>query len=745
MDRLQNALPTACVALLLLALFFSASVPWAVAGEPVPARTGAEARAEEDLAAVLARVARARGHAARGDLLRLGASGEAKALDLLEEIEPQITTVGGRLALLEAFGRFGGVSELEHRALSRVRAAARSEPLAFLRREALRVLSEAPGAARDYLGMLVESPLEDDQRIRAMRLHVQGARETDVGWYRQLLSTGGDRATLVPKGGEADPESAAAGRPHGLDGIRALAFEGLMPWLTADELAQAAGSRNASRVVRALPELERRGDPRAAELAERVARDRAFHPQVRARALDIAATLGSGQGLLSDVIDDAARRDAPGALWRAVGPVIGRHATASTVVDVARRWPRARDHEKPILLAVLASAKDERGLQLVRRAVRDTQEDVRLLAIDLLSTNGDLAARGDIERAFDRSREGYERGLILDWLDRLLETVQARDAAHERRLVTALASRHAQERNAALAALGRGRAVERTGEIAERLVHADWSTRMAALEALEALRTREATGAIVGSMGAQSGRMRRAFADTLWRLTGESYRENAENWGRWWKTVAEEFEPIAPERLVEIEREEEARRLDETAYVEFFGLEIESHRVTFVVDISGSMEWPTRGGTRDTPGEKRMDVARRELIRAIEALHAEAFFNMVPFAGTARSWSRELVRATPDKRAEAIQYVQRLNAGGATAIYNALEYALADPAVDTIYLLSDGEPMGGRIDDPATIREHVRRWNANRGVLIHSIAIGENLELLRWLAADTGGDYVFIP
>ena len=70
-----------------------------------------------------------------------------------------------------------------------------------------------------------------------------------------------------------------------------------------------------------------------------------------------------------------------------------------------------------------------------------------------------------------------------------------------------------------------------------------------------------------------------------------------------------------------------------------------------------------------------------------------------------------------------------------------MRQAFQDQDVDTIFVLSDGEPTTGEVIDPHRIREDVRRWNKHRGIKIHTIAIGGNLEVLEWLAKDAGGTY----
>jgi hypothetical protein len=68
--------------------------------------------------------------------------------------------------------------------------------------------------------------------------------------------------------------------------------------------------------------------------------------------------------------------------------------------------------------------------------------------------------------------------------------------------------------------------------------------------------------------------------------------------------------------------------------------------------------------------------------------------------------------------------------------------AFQDPDVDTIFVMSDGEPTSGGVVDPHGIRTEVAFWNKHRNVRIHTVAIGGNLEVLEWLAKDSGGRYV---
>ena len=79
-----------------------------------------------------------------------------------------------------------------------------------------------------------------------------------------------------------------------------------------------------------------------------------------------------------------------------------------------------------------------------------------------------------------------------------------------------------------------------------------------------------------------------------------------------------------------------------------------------------------------------------------------------------------------------------------TNLYGSLEFAFDDPDVDTIFILSDGEPSVGDIIDPQLIREAIAERNATRNVVINTIAFGADLQVLEWLAEDSGGTHVSI-
>lgn len=256
---------------------------------------------------------------------------------------------------------------------------------------------------------------------------------------------------------------------------------------------------------------------------------------------------------------------------------------------------------------------------------------------------------------------------------------------------------------------------------------------------------KEAISAIIVRMGKEEGRMRNEFANTLWRLTGQPYAESAEGWDNWWKGARDAFVILSDADLAKVKTGEEEWRLRQTTRVvsNFFGIRIISHRVIFIVDVSGSMEEGLANDYRGKPGAKRIEVARSELAKCIQGLDSSALFNIVPFSGDAERWVDGSLAACNDKnRADAVEYVEKLKAGGGTNLFGALQTAFADPDVDTIFVLSDGEPSMGEIIEPLQIREQIQAWNEHRHIVLHTIAIGGQFPILEWLAQDSGGTHV---
>lgn len=295
-----------------------------------------------------------------------------------------------------------------------------------------------------------------------------------------------------------------------------------------------------------------------------------------------------------------------------------------------------------------------------------------------------------------------------------------------------------------------------------------WLVRAAVIKALEDTPSKESVDAVVKRMGNEDGRLKADCARALSALTGQAIPANPEMWRIWWEANRDKWtgKPAAkgdqPDPLGNIAKTDDAA----SKKTGFFGIEVESKRVVFVIDISGSMSTPM-GGSGPDAKTSRADCAKSELSRVLGALEDGALFDIVFFSSAVKVWKPDMQKADAKTRKEAQDYVAAIQIGGATNTYDALEAAFGlgdmgkgkkkesdptgDARVDTIVFLSDGKPTQGRTTDPDAIRTAVRDWNKARRVAINTVAFGAvkkegqdgaDPSFMKGLADDTGGKFV---
>ena len=161
-------------------------------------------------------------------------------------------------------------------------------------------------------------------------------------------------------------------------------------------------------------------------------------------------------------------------------------------------------------------------------------------------------------------------------------------------------------------------------------------------------------------------------------------------------------------------------------FARYYGMSVHSDRVVFIVDVSGSMNWPWR---RDP---KRIEIARRQLTRVLKEMNRKTLFNLIVYSNKVRLWQKKEVEARPTNVAKALKWVDRtlVKPEGDTHTHDALKAAFSrNPEFDTIYLLSDGNPSDGDHVCPEGILAQVRVWNRHRRAAIHTIGLTlENLD-----------------
>jgi len=159
-----------------------------------------------------------------------------------------------------------------------------------------------------------------------------------------------------------------------------------------------------------------------------------------------------------------------------------------------------------------------------------------------------------------------------------------------------------------------------------------------------------------------------------------------------------------------------------------------SKDVVFVMDTSGSMSG------------KKIEQARGALKFCIDTLNEGDRFDVVRFSTEAESLFGGLTDASAENRKKATDFAAGLQAGGGTAIDDAMKAALeersekADGRMFMVVFMTDGEPTVGETDLDVILR-HVKDESKGATARVFSFGVGNdvNTKLLDQLAEQTRG------
>jgi hypothetical protein len=340
-----------------------------------------------------------------------------------------------------------------------------------------------------------------------------------------------------------------------------------------------------------------------------------------------------------------------------------------------------------------------------------------------------LADRNDrigqaVRRIAERDRDGGVRAralFALEALDPLLAAELVRGGANDRAVsvrcaVCALAPRLLGPE--AAVALLRPRATDESIAV-----------RTQTVDSLAAVATLEAVGLLVDRVGAEEERrLSWRLVGHLQRLTGQRHRLDPRPWGDWLARQTEAWVPVPPpETLPEMGGERS---------VALAGMPILSGRIAFLIDLSGSA-WRER-----EDGRTVKEIVDEKLRLVLEGIPEDTLFNVILFTSKPIPWREELAPATRRNVRRAVTFLEECREVGTGNVWDAMMFAMEDPAVDTLLVLSDGLPTGGRRHRLELIGPLFEELNVDRKVVVDSILVRAPRKLReQWadLSRRTGG------
>jgi len=307
--------------------------------------------------------------------------------------------------------------------------------------------------------------------------------------------------------------------------------------------------------------------------------------------------------------------------------------------------------------------------------------------------------------------------------------------------------------------------------ITKHLTSPQWQLRVTACQTLGKIGSMEAVEQLVTRMEIESGRVRGDIKDALVEITRDDLGRKPENWRKWWDRLKASTPNGLPKRPDEPEPEtaEEKRKREalEKRYAvqEYYGIEIYSSRIGFVIDTSGSMASNFTPDTRQAQalsrkyeGTNKITICKEEIAQALKTLDPRSHFNVISFNTTIRTMSKNPISASPGNIKKAFGFLRSLPATGETNYHGALEAALdigktvdASPnfrsTPDTLTFLTDGMPTRGEMTNADTILEWYTALNRYARVRTHVICFGTkgvDLVLLRGMAEQNDGRFIHV-
>lgn len=429
--------------------------------------------------------------------------------------------------------------------------------------------------------------------------------------------------------------------------------------------------------------------------------------------------------LLLDILDadQPHRRDI---VWEVIPLITDPYARKRIEKEVRSNKKNARVRQW--CAQALGLFDDGAFASTLEKALVDKAPFVKAAALKSLGQIGRVSAASKI-KALTRHKDLYVRSNAYEALARI-DPVKWRD-----QFASGMSDEDGGVRCALLGAAPEIYADETETLSKIAMTDPDWRVRLQAVDNLMAAKSKTAIDVLVPTTEDVRPAVANRAIDFLQKISGLKFTMRVQ-WVDWWRANRETFSFPEGNEVVD-------KSVVGTSRVSFNGLPVTSDHVAFVIDKSHGM-------TQKSLGEEvKNKKARKELADTLSHLHGEDFvFNVVTYGAAFHQYEDEPVVLDKKTEKAALEFVDGVRCAGNKAIWDILEKVVSDPDIDTIYLLSSGEPEIGLYVHFNRVTEHLAELNRFHKVVVHTVAYTDskwNQDQLKEISAVSGGKFVIKP
>ena len=235
-----------------------------------------------------------------------------------------------------------------------------------------------------------------------------------------------------------------------------------------------------------------------------------------------------------------------------------------------------------------------------------------------------------------------------------------------------------------------------------------WPVKVAVLSALGAIPDVKSVEPLLSLLDTEKGRFRQDTAYALASINCGKHSDDPGKWRTWWAANRQTFKP-GDKATAKWRREHRVQDINVRALMDFYGVDIISNRVVFVLDTSASMRGAKIASLKETMSRTLSDMP--EFVK----------FNIVDFGGVVRVMNGGGCLMSGLLAESAVHQIGYMNLSLGTRTFDAMEVATDLPDLDTIMYLSDGAPVGGQFHAWDSITRSFDLYIRYRPISIHCI------------------------